>query len=119
MAEGQRSPNATEARLSRALSWQHGSGVGRIYPQLDFGAGCFNEHRMRRQNAPGAAGEGVNGPGRGVSVPRLREGFGCSRAPGSHPEPQDVALSHPTGGETLPGIPGGHTGAPGAATFGV
>lgn len=84
MAEGQRSPNATEARLSRAPSWQHGSGVGRIYPQLDFGAGCFNEHRMRLQNcrtrpvllgkvrtAPGEACP-CPGCGKGLGVPRLR-----------------------------------------------
>lgn len=118
MAEGQRPPNATEPRGAALSRGQHGSGVGRIYPQLDFGAGCFNEHRMRRQNVPGAVGGRCERP-RARRV-RAQAAGGVWVFPGSHPEPQVVALAHPAGGRgTLPRIPGGRTGAPSAPTFGV
>lgn len=61
-----------------APAWDGSAASGRLYLQLDFGAGCFNKHRMRQQNVPRAAGGKVcacsgggsarDGPGQSVSV---------------------------------------------------
>ena len=69
---------AALARAGTAPEWDGSAAGRRLYLQLDFGAGCFNKHRMRQQNVPGAAGGKVcacsrggstqDGPGQSTSV---------------------------------------------------
>lgn len=65
MAEGQRSPNATEPR-GAAPAWE-----GFIRSWI-LGLGVLTSIGRGGRTRPVLLGEGVNGPGRGVSVPGLR-----------------------------------------------
>lgn len=83
--------------------------------RLDFGAGCFNEHRMRQQNVPGAAGEQrVPAPGEAVLGPAL-EACPCMEGAGGIWIPElGLGPSHPSRGkERVPGVPGDPRGSSG------
>lgn len=95
--KGQRSPNATEpggAALCLGSATRRGKGLS----AAGFGGWVF-------QRASDEAAELAGGRCERPRARRVREGFGCSRARGSHPEPQVVGLPFP-GRSTLPGVPG-------------
>lgn len=76
--------------------------------RLDFGAGCFNEHRMRQQNVPGAAGE-RRVPGPALEACRYVEGAGRIWIPELGLGPSQPSRRK----ERVPGVPGDPRGSSG------